>query len=123
MLKQVQIPEAIGPYSAYRTVGNLIITSGQLPIDASTGKLIEGDIYTQATQSLQIIQTILANEQATLSDVIKFTVYLADLYDFAEVNRAFVDLLQPPYPARTAIQISELPLNGQIEIEAIAMRH
>lgn len=115
-----KIPKAIGPYSAYQKAGNLLITSGQLPINPETNTIEATNIYDQAIQSLSNIEAILAQEGATLANLVKLTVYMTDLGEFANVNKAFEDKLSAPYPARTAIEISKLPMNGAIEIEAIA---
>ncbi|MFT8607827.1 MAG: Rid family detoxifying hydrolase [Liquorilactobacillus ghanensis] len=119
-MKSKKIPAAIGPYSESRLGDNLIYTSGQLPLNPLTGKLIEGDIYDQTKQSLMIISEILKENQSCLDRVIKFTVYTVDLSKFDEINAAFLDSLTEPYPARTVIQIGKLPMNGEIEIEAVA---
>lgn len=115
-----KIPAAIGPYSAYRRAGDLIITSGQLPIDPEVGKITAETPYDLAKQSLANIAAILEQEGSDMSKVLKCTVYLTDLGTFSEVNRAFEDVFSAPYPARTAIEISKLPMAGTIEIEAIA---
>ncbi|MBW4801754.1 Rid family detoxifying hydrolase [Loigolactobacillus coryniformis] len=120
---EVLIPEAIGPYATYRRYHDLIFVSGQLPIDPATGKLVIGNIYDQACQSLKNTEAILSQEGCHLDDILKVTVYLTDLANFAELNRAFTDVLGKPFPARTAVEISKLPMDGQIEIETIAAAH
>ncbi len=115
-----KIPKAIGPYSAYRKAGNLLFTSGQLPINPVTNKIEVDNIYDQAIQSLMNIESILEKEGLTFKNVLKFTVFMKDLSGFSYVNQAFEAKLKNPYPARTAIEISKLPMDGLIEIEAIA---
>ncbi|RRG08197.1 MAG: RidA family protein [Lactobacillus sp.] len=115
-----KIPSAIGPYSAYRKSGDLLITSGQLPLDPETNRL-EGDTtYLQAKQSLKNIKVILETESIDFSKILKLTVYMTNLDDFVSVNKAFEEELNAPYPARTAIQISQLPMHALVEIEATA---
>lgn len=114
------IPKAIGPYAAYRRTEDLIITSGQLPLDPATNEFAGLDTYTQAKQSLTNIAAILKSEGSDLDHALKLTVYLKNLADFESVNRAFREMLHAPYPARTAFEVSRLPKDALVEIEAIA---
>lgn len=115
-------PAAIGPYSQAISAGDTIYLSGQLPIDPSTGNFAEGGIEAQARQSLTNIKNILAEEGLTMQNVVKVTVLLADINDFAAVNGVYAEFFQEPYPARSAYAVSALPKGGRIEIEAIATR-
>ncbi|RBP99341.1 RidA family protein [Bifidobacterium xylocopae] len=116
-----KLPEAIGPYSAYRRQGRLLVTSGQLPLDPETNRIEAESVHDQVLQSLANIEAILSNEGLGWSDVLKLTVYMDDLSAFSEVNEAFGKVLGEPFPARTAIEISALPMGSHIEIEAIAL--
>lgn len=114
-----KLPKAIGPYSPYRIAGNQLYTSGQLPVDPETNELVEG-FEAQARQSFKNIESILELEGKKLSDVVKLTVLVSDLGNFAAVNKVMEDLFVEPYPARTAYQVARLPKDALIEIEAIA---
>ncbi|AKV56203.1 Rid family detoxifying hydrolase [Bifidobacterium actinocoloniiforme] len=116
-----KLPEAIGPYSSYRTQGRFLITSGQLPLNPETNRIEATSVHDQALQSLANIGAILSNEGLEWSDVIKLTVFMDDLSVFSEVNEAFSQALKEPFPARTAIEVSALPMQSHIEIEAIAL--
>lgn len=114
-------PAAIGPYSQGIRTGNLVFVSGQLPVDPATGAFAGADIETQTAQSLKNIQAILAVEGLDLSHVVKTTVFLQDMEDFAAMNQvyaAFFDATCPP--ARAAVQAARLPKDARVEIEAIA---
>jgi len=117
-----KLPQAIGPYSAYRKEGTFIITSGQLPINPETNKIEATSVYAQVVQSLENIEAIVLNEGFDLENILKLTVYMTDLANFSEVNKAFEEKLEAPYPARTAIEISKLPMNALVEIEAIILK-
>ena len=114
-------PAAIGPYSQGIQAGSLIITSGQLPIDPATGLIPEG-IAAQTAQSLKNIQAILAQQGMTLANVVKTTVFLADINDFAEVNKVYGEYFEQPFPARSAVQVAQLPKSAPLEIECIAVK-
>ena len=109
-------PAALGPYSAGIKTGNMLFLSGQLGIDPATGKLPEG-IEAQAKQSLATIEALLA---ATFDNVVKTTVLLADIADFATVNEIYASKFSEPFPARSAFQVGALPAGGLVEIEVIA---
>ncbi|MBP5137282.1 MAG: RidA family protein [Paludibacteraceae bacterium] len=113
-------PAAIGPYSQAIRVGNLIYTSGQIPIDPAKGELIDGDIKAQTRQSLNNIKAILEEAGTSLNSVIKTTVFLADMNDFADMNSVYAEFFTEPYPARSAVAVKTLPKGAQIEIEVIA---
>ena len=113
-------PKAIGPYSQAIQVGNLIYTSGQLPINPTTGAFPEGGIKEQTHQSLCNIQAILEEAGLTMSNVVKTTVFLADMNDFADMNAIYAEFFTPPYPARSAVAVKTLPKNALVEIEVVA---
>ena len=113
-------PKAIGPYSQAIQVGNLVYTSGQLPIDPTTGAFPEGGIKEQTRQSLSNIQSILEEAGLTMSNVVKTTVFLADMNDFADMNATYAEFFTQPYPARSAVAVKTLPKNALVEIEVVA---
>ena len=114
-------PAAIGPYSQAIQAGNTIYVSGQLPIDPATGALIEGPIAEMTVQSLRNVVAILEAAGSDLSKVVKTTIFLADLNDFAEVNAAYAAFFGKIAPARSCVQVAKLPKDARIEIEAIAL--
>ena len=113
-------PKAIGPYSQAIQVGNLVYTSGQLPINPTTGAFPEGGIKEQTRQSLRNIQAILEEAGLTMSNVVKTTVFLADMNDFADMNAIYAEFFTQPYPARSAVAVKTLPKNALVEIEVVA---
>ena len=115
-----RIPAAIGPYSAYRRKGNLLISSGQLPIDPETNEFAGSDITSQTRQALENVKAILDANNASMDDVLKTTVYLKTMADFAEMNAVYATYFNEPYPARTAFQVGELPKGARVEIEVTA---
>ena len=120
MISTPKAPAAIGPYSQAIQVGNLIYTSGQIPIDPATGQLVEGGIKEQARQSLSNIQAILQEAGLTMTSVVKTTVFMADMADFAEMNSVYAEFFTEPYPARSAVAVKTLPKNALVEIEVVA---
>ncbi|MBR5688550.1 MAG: RidA family protein [Prevotella sp.] len=115
-------PAAIGPYSQAIVFGNIVITSGQLPIDPATGQFPEGGIKEQTRQSLTNVKNILAEAGLDMSHVVKTTVFLADMGDFADMNAVYSEFFTQPYPARSAVAVKTLPKNALVEIEVIAER-
>ena len=120
MISTPKAPAAIGPYSQAIQVGNLIYTSGQIPIDPATGQLVEGGVKEQARQSLSNIQAILQEAGLTMASVVKTTVFMADMADFAEMNSVYAEFFTEPYPARSAVAVKTLPKNALVEIEVVA---
>ncbi|NJB69097.1 2-iminobutanoate/2-iminopropanoate deaminase [Desulfobaculum xiamenense] len=112
-------PAAIGPYSQATVAGNLIFTSGQLPIDPATGEMPEG-IAAQAKQSLENVKAILEAGGASLSNVVKTTVFLSDMANFAAMNEVYAAYFGTPFPARSCFQVARLPKDALVEIEVIA---
>ncbi len=113
-------PAAIGPYSQAIRTGNVVFISGQLPIDPATGNFAEGGIKELTRQSLNNAKAILAAEGLTMADVVKTTVLMADMADFAEMNEVYAEFFQTPFPARSAFAVKTLPKNARVEIELIA---
>ena len=123
-MKQVihtdKAPAAIGPYSQAIQIGQLLFTSGQIPIDPETGAIVEGGIQEQARQSLNNIKAILNAAGTNMGAVVKTTVFLQDMNDFAAMNEVYAQFFQEPYPARSAVQVGRLPKDALVEIEAVA---
>ena len=115
-----QAPAAIGPYSQAIQVGNLVYTSGQLPIDPATGTFPDGGIKAQTRQSLSNVQAILKETGLSMSRVVKTTVFMADMNDFADMNAVYAEFFSEPYPARSAVAVKTLPKGALVEIEVIA---
>ena len=113
-------PAAIGPYSQAIQIGDLLFVSGQVPIDPSTGAIVEGDIKAQAQQSLNNLKAILNAAGTNMGAVVKTTVFLADMNDFAAMNEVYAQFFQEPFPARSAVQVARLPKDAKVEIEAVA---
>ena len=113
-------PAAIGPYSQAIQVGNLVYTSGQIPIDPATGMIVKGGIKEQTLQSLTNVKTILEEVGLTMSNVLKTTVFMADMGDFADMNSVYAEFFTEPYPARSAVAVKTLPKGALVEIEVIA---
>lgn len=114
-------PGAIGPYSQAIEVNGMLFLSGQLPIDAATGLMAEG-IEEQAKQSLSNIKHILEEAGLTMANVVKTTVFLADMSLFADMNKVYSTFFQREYPARSAVAVKALPKDALVEIECIAVR-
>jgi len=115
-------PAAIGPYSQAVQTGNMVFVSGQIPIDPATGEFAGNDITTQTNQSLTNIRNILAAAGYTMNDVVKTTVLLADIADFAAMNAVYAQYFVDNKPARAAFAVKDLPRGALVEIEAIAAK-
>ncbi len=115
-------PAAIGPYSQAIEANGTVYVSGQLGIDPSTGSFAEGGAVAQARQSLTNISNILKEAGLSMKNVVKVTILLADINDFAAVNEIYKDFFEAPFPARSAFAVAALPKGGKIEIEAIAVK-
>ena len=120
--KKMNYPRAIGPYSAYRESGDLVFISGQLPLDPKTMEFVSEDIREQTHQSLSNIKAILEELGLQMDSIIKTSVLLADITDFVLVNEVYGQFFSPPYPARSAFAVRDLPKGAKIEIEAIASK-
>ena len=114
-------PGAIGPYSQAIDTGSFVYASGQIPLNPVTGEIPEG-ITAQTEQSLANVKAILAEAGLTVYNVVKTTVFLADMGDFAAMNEVYAEVFTAPFPARSAVAVKTLPKNVLVEIEVIAVR-
>jgi 2-iminobutanoate/2-iminopropanoate deaminase len=114
-------PQAIGPYSQAVDVGTAVYVSGQIPADAA-GTLVEGPVGAQTERCLKNVEAVLKAAGLSLSDVVKTTVFMTDLSQFAAMNQAYAKFFAAPYPARATVQVSALPKGAGVEIEAVATR-
>lgn len=114
-------PAAIGPYSQAVKAGNLLFCSGQIPLDPATGTLVEDTIRAQTARALENLKAVLAQAGASMDSVVKTTVFLRDMDDFAEMNQVYQEFFRRDCPARSAVQAAKLPKNARVEIEAIAV--
>lgn len=115
-------PAAIGPYSQAIEVNGFVYASGQLPIDPATGAFPEGGVQEQTRQSLLNVKAILEEAGLALANVVKTTVYLADMDDFAAMNEIYSQFFSQPFPARSAVAVKALPKGALVEVEVIAAR-
>ena len=113
-------PKALGPYSQAIVAGGLVFASGQVPIDPATGNFVEGRIKEQTKQSLTNVSNVLAEAGIDLSHVLKTTVFLSDMDNFAAMNEVYATFFSEPYPARSAVAVKTLPKGALVEIEVIA---
>ena len=113
-------PKAIGPYSQAVKAGGFVFVSGQIPLDPETGQLVDGDIVAQTERVLKNVQAVLEAAGASMADVVRATVYLKDLNDFAVVNEVYARFFPSAPPARVAVEVSRLPRDVRVEIDAIA---
>ena len=120
VIRTTKAPSAIGPYSQAIQVGNIIYTSGQIPINPATGSFVEGGIKEQTRQSLLNVKAILEEAGLTMGNVVKTTVFMADMNDFADMNAVYAEFFAEPYPARSAVAVKTLPKGALVEIEVVA---
>jgi 2-iminobutanoate/2-iminopropanoate deaminase len=113
-------PKAIGPYSHAVRTGQLLFVSGQVPIDPATGELVDGDITVQTTRVMNNLDAVLKAGGLSFKEVVRTTIFLADMADFAAVNSVYGTFFSEPYPARATVQVARLPKNARVEIDAIA---
>ena len=113
-------PQAIGPYSQAIRFGNLIFASGQIPIEPETGKILKGDIKGQTKLILENLNNVLAAGGSSLDNVLRTTIFLTDLEDYPAVNETYAQYFNDLPPARSTVQVAKLPMDAQIEIDAIA---
>ncbi len=124
ILNTEHAPKAIGPYVQGVDTGNLLFLSGQIPIDPAVGEITAVSIEDQTRQVLENVKAVLASGGCTLEDVVKTTVYLKDIADFAKMNAVYQEYFQEgSYPARSAVQVAALPKDAGVEIEVIACRY
>ena len=115
-------PSAIGPYSQAIVHGDMIFCSGQIGLDPASGKIVDGGVEAQTRRVLENLREVLLAATFTFANVVKTTVFIVDLADFDIVNRIYGEHFEAPYPARSTVQVSALPRNALVEIEAIARR-
>ena len=115
-------PAAIGPYSQAVWAGDLLFASGQIPMDPATGDIVTGGVQAQAHQSLKNVKAILEAAKLGFENVIKATVFIKDMNDFAAINEVYAEYFTAPFPARSCVEVARLPKDVKIEIEAIAIR-
>ena len=120
IISTANAPAAIGPYSQAIDLGNIVITSGQLPIDPATGAFPEG-IQAQTKQSLTNVKAILEAAGLTMDAVVKTTVFLSDMNNFGAMNEVYATFFEGAYPARSAVEVARLPKDALVEIEVIAV--
>lgn len=116
-------PSAIGPYSVGIQAGEFVFTAGQIGLDPATGNIVSGGVETETRQALENLKKILEAAHSGLDQVVKTTVFLQNMGDFAAMNAIYAQYFAEPYPARSAIQVAALPKNAQVEIEAVAITH
>lgn len=121
-IANAQAPAAIGPYSQAIEANGMVFVSGQLPINPATGEFAEGGIKELTTQSLTNMKYILEEAGLSMQNVVKTTVFLADMADFAEMNEVYAQFFEAPFPARSAVAVKTLPKGARVEIECIAAR-
>jgi 2-iminobutanoate/2-iminopropanoate deaminase len=114
-------PKAIGPYSQAIQAGNFLFLSGQIPLDPKTGELVKGDIGQQTQRVLENIKGILESQKLGMENVVKVTIFLKDLGNFDQVNEVYATYFPSSPPARSTVEVSKLPRNAEIEMEAIAV--
>jgi 2-iminobutanoate/2-iminopropanoate deaminase len=113
-------PKAIGPYSQAVRAGQLLFLSGQVPIDPATGLIVDGDIAAQTRRVFENLGAVLKAGQRSFADVVRTTVFLADMNDFAAMNEVYGQYFKEPYPARATVQVARLPKDAKVEIDLIA---
>jgi 2-iminobutanoate/2-iminopropanoate deaminase len=113
-------PAAIGPYSPALRAGQLLFVSGQVPIDPATGQMVEGDVAAQTRRVLDNVGALLLAADRSFADVVRTTIFLADMNDFAAVNAIYAQYFSEPYPARATVQVARLPKDARVEIDVIA---
>ena len=122
VISTTKAPAAIGPYSQAIEVNGFVYASGQIPIDPATGQFVEGGIKEQTRQSLTNAQNILKEAGTDRSHVVKTTVYLSDIANFAPMNEVYAEFFTEPYPARSAVAVKDLPKGALVEIEVLAVK-
>lgn len=122
IVSSTQAPAAIGPYSQAVEAGGLVFLSGQIPLDPATGAMVEGDVAAQTERVMQNLEAVLAAAGLTFAHVVRCTIYLTNLGDFATVNEVYGKRFPAQPPARATVQVAALPKGAQVEIDAIAVR-
>ncbi len=120
IIKPAKCAPAVGPYNHAVRIGNLLFCAGQIPLDPATGNLVSGDIKIQTERVLENIKAILEDQKLTFENVVKSTVFLTNLADFAAMNEVYARFFSANYPARSTVQVAALPKGANVEIEVIA---
>ncbi len=120
VIKPAKAAPAVGPYNHAVRIGDLLFCAGQIPIDPATGNLVPGDIKAQTDRVLQNVKSILEDQKLTLAHVVKSTVFMTNLGDFAGMNEVYAKFFTSDFPARSTVQVAALPKGAQVEIEVIA---
>ena len=120
LIKPRQSPAAVGPYHHAVRVGDLLFSAGQIPIDPATGNMVTGDIQAQTRRVLLNLKAILDDQGLTFAQVVKTTVFLTNLADFAALNAVYAEFFTADFPARSTVQVAALPKGAAVEIEMIA---
>jgi 2-iminobutanoate/2-iminopropanoate deaminase len=120
VIATTEAPAAVGPYSQAIALGNLLFAAGQIPLDPSTGEIVGADVTAQTERVCQNIAAVLKANEMTFANVVKTTVFLTDLANFAAMNAVYSKYFTEPYPARSTIQVAGLPRGSQVEIEIVA---
>jgi 2-iminobutanoate/2-iminopropanoate deaminase len=120
IVKPANSPAAVGPYNHAVRIGGLLFCSGQIPIDPKDGQLVSGDIKAQTERALQNVKAILDDQKLTFANVVKSTVFLTNLADFAGMNETYAKYFPENAPARSTVQVAALPKGAQVEIEVVA---
>lgn len=120
IIKPAKSPAAVGPYNHAVRVGDLLFCAGQIPIEPATGNLVSGDIKTQTEHVLQNVKAILDDQGLTFANVVKSTVFMTNLGDFAAMNEVYANYFTDNFPARSTVQVAALPKGASVEIEIIA---
>jgi 2-iminobutanoate/2-iminopropanoate deaminase len=115
-------PAAIGPYSQAVWAGDLLFTSGQIPLDPATGQIVEGGVEAQARRALENVRTVLEAAGLSMADVVKATVFIKDMNDFPKINEVYSSFFQAPFPARSCVEVARLPKDVLVEIEVVARK-
>lgn len=122
IIATTEAPAAVGPYSQAVVTGNFLFCAGQIPLDPTTNEIVLGGVTEQTTRVCQNIMAVLEANGMTFADVVKSTVFMVDLSQFSAMNEVYENFFQPPFPARSTIQVAALPRGAQVEIEVIAAR-
>ncbi len=120
IIKPAKAAQAVGPYNHAVRVGDLLFCAGQIPLDPATGNLVNGDVKAQTHRVLENVKTILEDQHLTFANVVKSTVYMTNLGDFAGMNEVYSTYFTTDYPARSTVQVAALPKGAMVEIEVVA---
>ncbi len=115
-------PKAIGPYSLGVWAGDLLFVSGQTPTDPATGAIVDGDVVAQAHQAIKNVRAVLQAAGLELADVVKSTLFIKDMNEFARINEVYASYFTPPFPARSCVEVARLPKDVLVELEVVARR-